>query len=267
MDKELKMQTAAALRSVTPIRSDPLKLARTVLREVGRATMSCTDCQLRRICMPADVDPDSQDQVEHLVTTRTRLRKGDVLFRAGDRFTALYAIRLGSCKTVTPTDDGNEQLTGYHLPGDIIGVEGIGGNVHTCQAVALEDSEVCVLPFDRIEALAHLDTAFQHRLYRLLSDAIAHERSVSVMLGTMRAEQRLASFLLDLSQRYQLRGYSSTEFILRMTREEIGSHLGLKLETVSRLFSRFDEEGLIAVSGRTIKLIDRIGLKHLIGID
>jgi CRP/FNR family transcriptional regulator len=192
------------------------------------------------------------------------LRKGDVLFRAGDRFTALYAIRLGSCKTVMLSDEGSEQVMGYHLPGEIIGVEGMGNDVHTCQAIALEDTEVCTLPFDRVERLAREDVSFQRRIYRLLSGAIARERTSALMLATMRAEQRLASFLLDLSNRYQVRGYSSSEFVLRMTREEIGSHLGLKLETVSRLFSRFDEEGLIQVQGKVVKLLDRIGLQQLL---
>jgi CRP/FNR family transcriptional regulator len=215
--------------------------------------------------MPVDVeDADANALFEQLVATRIRLRKGDVLFRPGDRFTALYAIRLGSCKTLMLSDEGNEQVTGYHLPGEIIGVEGMGNDVHGCQAIALEDTEVCTLPFERVERLAREDVSFQRRVYRLLSGAIARERTTSLMLGTMRAEQRLASFLLDLASRYQIRGYSSSEFVLRMTREEIGSHLGLKLETVSRLFSRFDEEGLIQVQGKIVKLVDRIGLHLLI---
>jgi CRP/FNR family transcriptional regulator, anaerobic regulatory protein len=239
--------------------------ARPVLRDVSQSATSCLGCSSRRICMPFDFGaPDAEQLLEELVTTRIRLRKGDVLFRAGDRFTALFAIRVGSCKTVSLSDDGNEQVSGHHLPGEIIGVEGIGNEVHACQAIALEDSEVCVLPFDRVEKLAHENVGFQRQLYRLLSTAIVRERSASLMLGTMRAEQRLASFLLDLSNRYQMRGYSSTEFVLRMTREEIGSHLGLKLETVSRLFSRFDEEGLIEAQGRVIKLRDRIGLQQLL---
>ena len=252
--------TTSPERTVAAVRP-----ARPILREVGREAQSCLGCSLRRICMPIDVaDPEAKVLFEKLVASRIRLRKGDVLFRAGERFTALYAIRVGSCKTVALADDGDEQVTGLHLPGEIIGVEGIGNDVHVAQAVALEDTEVCVLPFERIEALAQRDTGFRRRLYRLLSSAIVRERSLSLMLGTMRAEQRLASFLLDLSSRYQMRGYSSTDFVLRMTREEIGSHLGLKLETVSRLFSRFAEEGLIEVQGRVIKLCDRIGLQHLL---
>jgi CRP/FNR family transcriptional regulator len=258
------MQVATAVQVTIPSRPGNAA-ARPVLREVGKQALSCLGCSLRRICMPVDVqDAEAKALFERLVTARIRLRKGDALFRTGDRFTALYAIRVGSCKTVTLTDDGNEQVSGHHLPGEIIGVEGIGTDVHACQAIALEDTEVCVLPFERVERLAREDWSFQRRLYRLLSAAIVRERTAALMLGTMRAEQRLASFLLDLSIRYQARGYSSTEFVLRMTREEIGSHLGLKLETVSRLFSRFDEEGLIEVQGRVIKLTDRIGLQQLL---
>jgi CRP/FNR family transcriptional regulator len=255
----------SAIPTTSPERTVTATRPRPILRDVGREAQSCLGCSLRRICMPIDVaDPEAKVLFEKLVASRIRLRKGDVLFRAGERFTALYAIRVGSCKTVALADDGDEQVTGLHLPGEIIGVEGIGNDVHVGQAVALEDTEVCVLPFERIEALAQRDTGFRRRLYRLLSSAIVRERSLSLMLGTMRAEQRLASFLLDLSSRYQMRGYSSTDFVLRMTREEIGSHLGLKLETVSRLFSRFAEEGLIEVQGRVIKLCDRIGLQHLL---
>jgi CRP/FNR family transcriptional regulator len=257
---------ATAVHAITPPRiADSPKPTRAVLRDVSRNALSCVGCSVRKICMPVETEsPETQALFEQLVASRIRLHKGDTLFRAGDRFAALYAIRVGSCKTVTLTDDGNELVSGVHLPGEIIGVEGIGNDVHACQAVALEDTEVCVLPFDRVEQLAHRDASFQRRLYRLLSTAIVRERTATTMLGTMRAEQRLASFLLDLSSRYQARGYSSTEFVLRMTREEIGSHLGLKLETVSRLFSRFDEEGLIEVQGRVIKLRDRIGLQQLV---
>ncbi|HEY6892859.1 MAG TPA: helix-turn-helix domain-containing protein [Rhodanobacteraceae bacterium] len=255
----------AALATPVPVRASTVKFARPALRDVSRQPTSCLGCSLRKICMPVEIDdPDAKAIFEQLVTTRVRLRKGDVLFRAGDRFTALYAIRLGSLKTVTLADEGTEQVAGYHLPGEIVGVEGMGNDAYACQAVALEDSEVCMLPSERVERLAREDQAFQRRLYRLLSVAITRERTTSLMLGTMRAEQRLASFLLDLSNRYQLLGYSSTEFVLRMTREEIGSHLGLKLETVSRLFSRFGEEGLIRVQGKVITLLDRIGLQQLL---
>jgi len=256
------MQVASALRVSPQATTTNVRPIRPALHDVKT---SCASCNLRRICMPVDItDPDAKALFESLVGHRVRLHKGDLLFRAGDRFTGLYAIRFGSCKTVTTTDDGSEQVSGYHLQGEIIGVEGFGNDAHTCNAMALEDTEVCVLPLDRIEKLAHEDASFQRRMYRLLSSAIVRERTVTLMVGTMRAEQRLASFLLDLSNRYQARGYSASEFVLRMTREEIGSHLGLKLETVSRLLSRFDDEGLIDVSGRVIRLLDRLALSQLV---
>jgi CRP/FNR family transcriptional regulator len=256
------MQVATAVRVSPQAKLSNVRPIRPALHDVKT---SCANCNLRRICMPVDVtEPDAKPLFDSLVAHRARLRKGDVLFRAGDRFAGLYAIRFGSCKTVTTTDDGSEQVSGYHLQGEILGVEGFGHDVHACNAIALEDTEVCMLPLDRIEKLAHEDTAFQRRMYRLLSTAIVRERTVTLMVGTMRAEQRLASFLLDLSSRYQARGYSASEFVLRMTREEIGSHLGLKLETVSRLLSRFADEGLIDVSGRVIRLLDRLALSQLV---
>jgi len=146
-----------------------------------------------------------------------------------------------------------------------LGLDGVGNEEHECQAIALEDSEVCVLPFDRVEQIARESAAFQHNVHRYLSREIARQRTLMLLLGTMRADQRLAAFLLDLSQRYQARGYSSSEFILRMTREEIGSYLGLKLETISRLLSRLQQEGLIQVQGRVVKLLERPALRQLVG--
>ena len=256
---------ATVVSAVPAYREPSQKRARPILRDVSSTPPSCVDCGIGSLCMPSTMGAqDAKHMFDELVSTRIRLRKGDVLFRPGDRFTALFAVRVGSCKTVSMTDDGSEQVSGHYLPGEIMGVEGIGNDVHTCQSVALEDSEICVLPFDRVEKLAQREGTFQHQLYRLMSTAIVRERTSAMMLGTMRAEQRLAAFLLDLSNRYRARGYSSTEFVLRMTREEIGSYLGLKLETVSRLFSRFQEEGLIEVQGRVIKLLDRIGLQQLL---
>ena len=225
----------------------------------------CTNCSMRELCLPIGLAQDALQQLDELVTNRLRLKKGDVLYRAGDSFTALYAIRTGSCKTTVLTEDGREQVAGYHMLGDVIGMDGIGTEHPGCQAVALEDSEYCVLPFDELGDLARSIAPLQRNLYKFLSREIARDHSVMLLLGSMRAEERLAAFLLNLSQRYRERGYSSTEFVLRMTREEIGSFLGLKLETVSRLFSRFQQEGLMQVQGRSIHLLDITTLKQLIG--
>lgn len=177
----------------------------------------------------------------------------------------MYAIRLGSCKTSIVTEDGREQLIGYHMPGDVVGLDGIGTERHASQAIALEDSEVCPLPFDRLEELARTLPSLQHNLHRILSRDIGCDQNMMLVLGSRRGEERLAAFLLDLSDRYRRRGYSSTEFVLRLTREEIGSYLGLKLETVSRLFSQFQAHGLLQTQGRKVKLFDMGALAQLAG--
>jgi CRP/FNR family transcriptional regulator len=261
---EEEVMNAAAESGIAPFHAAGSAPARTQLRAVALGPASCSSCNIRRICLPVDLDPRVMQRFDEIVTTRVRLRKGETLFHDGAPFRELYAIRSGSCKTVLLTEDGQEQVSGYHMQGDILGIDGIDGGLHGCRAVALEDTEACALPFDRIEALARADGGLQHGLHRLFSREIVRERNVMLTLGTMRAEQRLASFLLDLSKRYQARGYSSTEFVLRMTREEIGSHLGLKLETVSRFFSRFHQEGFVLVAGRVMQLLDRVGLRQLL---
>jgi CRP/FNR family transcriptional regulator len=225
----------------------------------------CSNCSMRELCLPMGLEVADLERVDALLGTRIKLRKGETLYRDGETFTALYAIRIGSLKTTVLAEDGREQVSGYHMLGDIIGLDGIGTDRHGCQAVALEDTDVCVLPFERIEDVARSVPALQRNLHRLLSKEISRDQNVMLLLGSMRAEERLAVFLLSLAERYKRRGYSSTEYVLRMTREEIGSYLGLKLETVSRLFSRFQDEGLIQVQGRAVKLLDPIALKAIIG--
>jgi CRP/FNR family transcriptional regulator len=204
---------------------------------------------------------------ESLVSSRIRLRKGETLFRSGDPFTALYSIRVGMIKTVTPCAAAFEQVAGFHLPGEVIGVEGLGNEAHDRDAVALDYSSVDVMPIPRIKQRAREDHLLQRQLYRLMSSAIVYEQGLGLMLGTMRAEQRVASFLLELGERYARCGYSSTEFVLRMTREEIGSHLGLKLETISRLLSRFAGERFISADGRVIRILEPMALRHLVHSD
>jgi CRP/FNR family transcriptional regulator len=220
---------------------------------------------MRELCLSVGLEAEAMNQLDAVVTNRTRLKKGAALYRVGERFTALYAIRLGSCKTTVLAEDGREQIAGYHMLGDIIGLDGIASDRHGCEAIALEDTEVCVLPFDQLEKLAQTVRSLQHNLHKFLSREIGADQHVMLLLGSMRAEERLAVFLLNLSDRYRLRGYSATEFVLRMTREEIGSYLGLKLETVSRLLSRLQGEGLLQVQGRTVKLLDLPALRQLAG--
>ncbi|HTS22705.1 MAG TPA: fumarate/nitrate reduction transcriptional regulator Fnr [Casimicrobiaceae bacterium] len=225
----------------------------------------CLHCAVRDLCLPVGIDQDGLRQLDAAVAERVRLEKGDTAYRAGDRFTALHAIRVGSCKTTVLGEKGHEQVAGFHITGDIIGMDGIGSGRHGGDAVALEDTELCVLPFDRVEELARQITPLQRNLHRIMSREIERDENVMLLLGSMRAEERLAVFLLNLSHRYRARGYSETEFVLRLTREDIGSFLGLKLETVSRSLSRFQAAGLLQVQGRVVKLLDLTALKQLAG--
>jgi len=230
------------------------------IRELKAA---CTTCSLRELCMPFGLTTDDLALIDTMVTSRKRLRKGDTLYRAGARFDALYAVWRGSVKNEVLAEDGREQVTGYHMVGDLVGLDGIATDRHTSQASALEDSEVCVLRFEQLEMLAQRVPALQHNLQRFLSREIERDHQVMLLLGSMRAEERVAAFLLDLAERCRRRGYSSTQFALRMRREEIGSYLGLKLETVSRLLSRLQQEGVIRIRGRDVTLLDATALRQL----
>ena len=254
---------AVATRSTVPANVTPFR-ARSALRDVSRAAPTYSPCDNRDPTASRGRDADELANLDEIVTARTRMAKGEILYRSGGRFADLYVIRLGSFKTVLLADDGAEQVAGYHMAGEILGADGIGTGLHDSEAVALEDSEVWAISFDRLQTLARDRMAVQQNFHRVLSREIVRERKIMMMLGTMSAEQRLAAFLLDLSERYRERGYSSSEFVLRMTREEIGSYLGLKLETVSRLFSRFQREALVQVRGRVVKLLDLMSLKELL---
>ena len=203
-------------------------------------------------------------RVDELVAVRRTVKRGASLFHNGEKFTSLYAIRTGFFKTTVNTEDGRDQVTGFQMAGEIIGLDGIVNELHTCDAIALEDAEVCVLPFDRIEEISREINSLQRHVHKIMSREIVREHGVMLLLGSMRAEERLAAFLLNLVQRLQARGFSKTELILRMTREEIGSYLGMKLETVSRTFSKFADDGMVEVKQRHIHICDAEALKRIV---
>ncbi len=226
--------------------------------------MACSNCNLRELCLPVGLSSDQMERVEDVVTVRRKIKRGGTLFRNGEAFTSLFAIRTGFFKTCVATEDGRDQVTGFQMAGEIIGLDGIVNDHHSCDAVALEDAEVCVMPFDRIEEISREVNALQNHVHKIMSREIVREHGVMLLLGSMRAEERLAAFLLNLVQRLHARGFSQTELVLRMTREEIGSYLGLKLETVSRTFSKFVEEGIVEVKQRHVRILDADALKRIV---
>jgi CRP/FNR family transcriptional regulator len=230
------------------------------LTTVARLRSRCATCNLREICLPCGLASSDMARLDEVVYTRKRVKRGETLYRAGEAFESIYAVRSGFFKSSVVLEDGRDQVTGFHMAGEIVGMDGIGNDRHTADVVALEDSEVCVIPYARLE-----EAGLGRQLSKVMSRELVRDQGVMMLLGTMRAEERLAAFLLNLSQRFRARGYSQNEFHLRMTREEIGSYLGLSLETVSRLFSRFQADALIAVQQKHIRILDTERLHDVMG--
>lgn len=233
---------------------------------INMATLrvACSNCNQRELCLPLGLTLKEIERLEELVSTRKRVRRGEALYRAGDRFDALYAIRLGYLKSAVTSSDGREQVTSFHMSGDIVGLDGLAGMVYSSDLIALEDTEVCILPYDKLlEVTQNMFSMSQH-FQKLLAMEIVRQNGVMLLLGSMHAEERLAAFILNLSQRFEQRGYSRSEFVLRMTRAEIGSYLGLKLETVSRVLSRFSHDNLIIVNQKHVQIMDFEGLRAIV---
>lgn len=223
--------------------------------------LACSNCNLRELCMPIGLNNHEMQRLDEVVAKRRRVKQGEHLFSSGDHFTSLYAIRTGFFKTCLIAENGREQVTGFQMAGEIVGLDGIVSDVHSCSAVALEDADVCVMPFDTVEAMSREFPVLQRHVHKIMSKEIVRENGVMMLLGNMRAEERIAAFLINLVQRLHARGFSEKELLLRMTREEIGNYLGMKLETVSRTFSKFSDEGIIDVNMRHIKILDSAALK------
>lgn len=226
--------------------------------------VACSSCNLRELCLPVGMSNQQLERLDSIVATRRSVPRGESLFHVGDAFTSLYAVRTGFFKTCVSSEDGRDQVTGFQMAGELLGLDGIGTDRHTCDAVALEDSQVCVIPFHQLEDLSRELSDLQRHFHKIMSREIVRDHGVMLLLGSMRAEERLAAFLLNLTQRLRTRGFSANSLILRMTREEIGSYLGLKLETVSRAFSRFQDEGILAVKQRQIEVLDAEALQRLV---
>ncbi|PKO85009.1 MAG: transcriptional regulator [Betaproteobacteria bacterium HGW-Betaproteobacteria-11] len=223
--------------------------------------VGCQQCSLSELCLPEGLSEDEFARVEALISKRRKVLRNRSLFHTSEPMEAIYAVKTGCFKNEVMSADGRTQVVGFSMAGELLGLDGIGSGAHRCEAVALEDSEVCLIPFNQIEALAAQIPTLQRHLHRLLSREIVRDQGVIMMLGTMNAEERLIAFLLNLSHRLSIRGYSPVDFYLRMSREDISSLLGLTIETVSRAFTRLKEEGLIAVEKKHVRLLDPAALK------
>jgi len=226
--------------------------------------VTCSSCNMRELCLPQGLHDADMKAFEKVVYARRRIKRGETLFATGDEFKAIYSVRSGFFKTSLVDGEGREQVTGFFMGGELLGMDGVGAGRYNGAAIALEDSEVCVLPYSLIEQIAAEIPALRRQLHAIMAREIVRDHGVMMLLGSMRAEERLATFLLNLSKRFTSRGFSPSDFHLRMTREELGSYLGLKLETVSRLFSRFHDDGLIEVQQKHVRILDGAGLEQVL---
>jgi CRP/FNR family transcriptional regulator, anaerobic regulatory protein len=246
--------------AMTPISEAPRQPGRTA----QAFKVACSNCNLRELCMPVGLSAQDLQRIDDLVGTRRKVKRGENLYRNGAAFENLYAIRTGFFKTSVSTEDGRDQVTGFQMAGEILGLDGIVNDRHSCDAVALEDAEVCLLPYADIESLSRDVSALQHHVHKIMSREIVRDQGVMLLLGSMRAEERLAAFLLNLAQRLAARGFSQSDLILRMTREEIGSYLGLTIETVSRTFGKFAADGMVEVKQRHVRILQTDALKRIV---
>ncbi|MCM2252834.1 MAG: fumarate/nitrate reduction transcriptional regulator Fnr [Ramlibacter sp.] len=249
---------AVSLPAVAPVR---------VLREDAPpppATASktqCSSCHLRDLCLPCGMAGADLDRLDSMRFARRKVKAGETLYREGDRFQFIHAVRSGTLKSSLMLADGREQVSGFHIAGELVGLDGVAQGRHASATTALEDTEVCAIPYAHLTSLSGGASVMQHVISRLMSREILREGKLMMLLGSMNAEERLAAFVLNLSQRFGARGYSDREFHLRMSRAEIGSYLGMTLETVSRTFTAFQQQRLLEVDKRHIRITDLEGLK------
>lgn len=230
---------------------------------IASLSTSCADCSMQELCLPAVITDQDLDRLENILSKRIRIARGEPLYRAGEVFSSLFAVRLGHFKTVYTEGHATKQIIGFQMSGEILGMEGISRPRHKCSAIALEDSEVCEIPYTRLESLLSELPSLQSHFHRMMSREIDREHQVMLLLGSMSADQRVAAFLLNLSRRYEARGFSPLHFVLRMTREDIGNYLGLTIESVSRVLSRFKKNDWIEGLPRDVKILDRKALEDL----
>ncbi|MBJ7549506.1 fumarate/nitrate reduction transcriptional regulator Fnr [Marinomonas ostreistagni] len=231
----------------------------------SKLTSQCQNCSLSALCLPIALADEDVNRLDQIIERKRPLKKGELLFHQGEEFDSVFAVRTGTLKTFNITNSGEEQITGFYCPSELVGLSGIDENHYPVSAKALETTTVCEIPFSHLEQLSSQIPSLKHQLFRLMSRKICDDQQMMVLLGKKNADEKVASFLLNLSHRFKKRGYSATAFRLSMSRGEIGNYLGLAVETVSRVMTRFQKNGLIDVDGKEISIIDMAEMEKLVG--
>lgn len=231
----------------------------------SKLTSQCQNCSLSALCLPIALADEDVNRLDQIIERKRPLKKGEILFHQGEEFDSVFAVRTGTLKTFNITNSGEEQITGFYCPSELVGLSGIDENHYPISAKALETTTVCEIPFAHLEQLSAQIPSLKHQLFRLMSRKICDDQQMMVLLGKKNADEKVASFLLNLSHRFKKRGYSATSFRLSMSRGEIGNYLGLAVETVSRVMTRFQKNGLIDVDGKEISIINLPEMEKLVG--
>ncbi|RDL45828.1 transcriptional regulator FNR [Marinomonas piezotolerans] len=242
-----------------------MSISNTKTRFNSKLTSQCQNCSLSALCLPISLADEDVNRLDQIIERKRPLKKGELLFRQGQEFDSVFAVRTGTLKTFNITNSGEEQITGFYCPSELLGLSGIDNNTYPISAKALETTTVCEIPFSHLEQLTAQIPSLKHQIFRLMSRKICDDQQMMVLLGKKNADEKVASFLLNLSQRFKKRGYSATSFRLSMSRGEIGNYLGLAVETVSRVMTRFQKNGLIDVEGKEITIVDLPEMEKLIG--
>ena len=231
--------------------------------DLQKIRVSCADCSLAELCLPAGLDKDSLDKLEDTVKRSKPISKGDHIFRAGTELHSLYAIRTGSVKLVQYSPSGEEQIIGFYLPGEIIGLDAIENNQHQCNAIALETMSYCSFAFSQLENLGQMIPGLQHQMLRLMSKELRAENQLLLTVNNKKADARVATFLMNISERLHNLGYASDHFNLAMSRQDIANYLGLTIETISRIISRFQADAILQAERKDVKILDKDKLSQL----
>jgi CRP/FNR family transcriptional regulator len=229
-------------------------------REPVRAQVACSQCSLGELCLPRSLTEEEKARFEQIVHRSRPIHAGQHIFRSGDEFKSVVAVRTGCFKSYAIDQDGQEQVLGFHLPGEIIGLDAIHDGEHVANVVALDTSAVCSLPFSSLSNMSRNMPDLQHEVFRVMSQRISELETIA---GDLSADERIALFLKSLSSRFARRGYSEREFILSMSRRDIASYLRLATETVSRVLARFQSRGLIKVDRKLVRIVDHDGLDNV----
>ena len=225
--------------------------------------VNCGNCRLNSICLPLALESDDIKQLDDIIQRSKPLQKSQHLYREGDDFESVFAVRSGALKAYKTTDDGREQVTGFYFPGEILGMDGISNNSHPSSAKALETAAVCEIPFTSLERLSAMMPNLQRHFFQLMSREITEDQQLITLLSKNSADERVASLMVSISTRNARRKLSATQFRLPMSRVDIGNYLGLTVETVSRVFSRMQKMDILQVDNKEISILDFDGLKKM----